>query len=377
MDLKISIEQDLWEAIKKNYENESYSSAILDAMHLLTETIRNKTGLEGDGSSLIGQAFGGENPKLQLNNLQTESEKNIQKGIQELLRGLYTTIRNPRSHDKYNDTKEEADSIIYFIGYLLRIIDKSKVNFEESTFLKRVFDEHFVESKEYSELLVNEIPKRQRANIAIAVILQRKSGDIDKLGCFMEALLNNMEESDQSQVYKVVSEELKYTNLDVDIRTILHILPTEYWKLIDKSVKIRIENILFQNVKSGKYDISNNNCTIGSLGTWIEEGHLMNFDNISGWTHMIVDKLLEGDDDEKAFVDIYFLRIIFKVNHKDISYFLRNYIKNGLKNKDEKIVKEIQYQLQYDEDHPWWKVFEEELKDIPEIKYIDLDAIFS
>lgn len=51
-------------------------------------------------------------------------------------------------------------------------------NFEESTFLKRVFDEHYVKSDEYSELLVKEIPKRQKANIAIEVILQRK-----KRGC--------------------------------------------------------------------------------------------------------------------------------------------------------------------------------------------------
>ena len=377
MDLKISIEQDLWEAINKNYDNESYSSAILDAMHLLTETIRNKTGLEGDGSSLIGQAFGGENPKIQLNNLQTESEKNIQKGIQELLRGLYTTIRNPRSHDKYNDTKEEADSIIYFIGYLLRIIDRSKVNFEESTFLKRVFDDHFVKSKEYSELLVNEIPKRQRVNVAIAVILQRKKGDVYKLGYFMEALLNKMEEIDKSQVYKVVSEELKYTNSDLDIRTILHILPSKYWGIVDKAVKIRIENILFQNAKSGKYDISNDKCTIGSLGTWVDEDHLMNFESTPNWTYMIVNKILEGDDDEKAYVENYFLRKIFKVNYNDIHYSLSDYIKNGFKNKDEKIVEKIKLQIQFDKDHPWWKVFEEELKGFPEIEYFDMDDIFS
>ncbi|OAB44173.1 TIGR02391 family protein [Paenibacillus glacialis] len=105
MELKTNIQQDLWEAIEKNYGNESYSSAILDTIHLLTETIRNKTSLEGDGSSLIGQAFGGDNPKIQLNKLQTESEKNVQKGIQDILRGLFTAIRNPRSHDSHTDTK--------------------------------------------------------------------------------------------------------------------------------------------------------------------------------------------------------------------------------------------------------------------------------
>ena len=100
MKLESNLKKELWDTIKTNYENESYSNSILDSIYLLTETIRNKTGLEGDGASLVGEAFGGNKPKIKLNKLQTESEKNIQRGMQELLRGIYTTIRNPRSHDK-------------------------------------------------------------------------------------------------------------------------------------------------------------------------------------------------------------------------------------------------------------------------------------
>ncbi|MFW2504581.1 TIGR02391 family protein [Clostridium diolis] len=167
MNLKDNVDIELWEIIQKNYESESYYSAILDAIHNLTETIRNKTGLEGDGSSLIGQAFGGESPKIKLNKLQTESEKNIQKGIQEILKGMYTAIRNPRSHDKLNDKKEDAYLIIYFINYLIKIIDSSKLSFEESEFLQRVFDKHYVKNEEYSKLLIKQIPKRQKANIGV------------------------------------------------------------------------------------------------------------------------------------------------------------------------------------------------------------------
>ncbi|MBY0123613.1 TIGR02391 family protein [Bacillus sp. S/N-304-OC-R1] len=371
MDLKISIEQELWEIIEKNYENENYSGAILDAMHLLADTIRNKTGLEGDGSSLIGQAFGGENPKIQLNKLQTESEKNIQKGMQDILRGLYTAIRNPRSHDKYIDTKEEADSIIYFIGYLLIIIGKSKVNFEESTFLKRVFEKYYVRSEEYSDLLVNEIPKRQRVNIAISVILQRKKGDIYNLSYFMKALFKKLEENHMIQVYKVVSDELKYTSSDEDIRTIIHILPHEYWGKVERVVKIRIENILYENVKSGKYDVSNKTCRFGSLGTWITTEHLKKFENVNDWTFMIVNKIQKGTPEEKNYVEKYFWDKICEVNSQDIHHYLKWFFKDGLKNKDEVIVKKLESQIIFDENHRWWKVFEEELKDFPEIKYSD------
>jgi uncharacterized protein (TIGR02391 family) len=69
---------------------------------------------------LVGQAFGGKTPKLRVNKLQTESDQDIQKGTENLLLGLYQSIRNPRSHGKLTDTKEDADAIILFIIGLTR-----------------------------------------------------------------------------------------------------------------------------------------------------------------------------------------------------------------------------------------------------------------
>ena len=79
MTIQNEIDTELWESIKKNYESDNYTGAILDSIFKLTDTIRNKTGLEGDGASLIGQAFGGEDPQIKLNKLQTDSEKEFKK----------------------------------------------------------------------------------------------------------------------------------------------------------------------------------------------------------------------------------------------------------------------------------------------------------
>ncbi|MEH7532585.1 TIGR02391 family protein, partial [Priestia megaterium] len=194
MDLRGNIQEILWESIAENYENASYSTAILDAMHLLTETIRNKSGLEGDGSALVGNAFGSNDPKIKLNKLQTDSEKNVQKGMQDLLRGLYMVIRNPRSHEKYTDNKKDADSIIHFIDYILKSINNSTTSFEPTLFFNRVFEEHYVCSEEYSNLLVQEIPQRQRANFAIEVILKRKrASNIDNVRSFLSSLFPTLE----------------------------------------------------------------------------------------------------------------------------------------------------------------------------------------
>src|SRR5215510_3045405 len=115
MNLETSIRGDLWNAIRSSYESRNFSSAVLDAIHYLGDLIRERTALETDGATLIGQAFGGESPKLQVTKLRTESERNVQRGIEQILRGIYQGIRNPRSHEKHSDIEADAVAIIVFI----------------------------------------------------------------------------------------------------------------------------------------------------------------------------------------------------------------------------------------------------------------------
>jgi uncharacterized protein (TIGR02391 family) len=157
INLKTKINNELWSVIKRNYESESYSEAILDAIYYLNNLIRNKTGLESDGTNLVGQAFGGEKPKIKVNDLQTESDWNVQKGLLLTMKGIMRAIRNPRSHDKYDDDIKDAEAIIVFIDYLCRIITESKTQFSKDEYLDRVLDENYFKNKRYSELLVEEI----------------------------------------------------------------------------------------------------------------------------------------------------------------------------------------------------------------------------
>lgn len=71
-------------------------------------------------------------------------------------------------------------AILAFANYLLKLIDQSKLRFNEADFIKRVLDPCYVKTAEFSTLLVQEIPKRQRANanIEIQIILRRNEGDI-------------------------------------------------------------------------------------------------------------------------------------------------------------------------------------------------------
>src|SRR5436305_6249106 len=122
MNTQTVISEDLWGAVRRSYEAQAWANAILDAIHHLSDAIRLKAGLQSDGTALAGQALGGKSPKLRLNHLQTDSEQSIQAGVEQLLRGLYQSVRNPRSHGRIEDSQNDADALILFVDYLLRVI---------------------------------------------------------------------------------------------------------------------------------------------------------------------------------------------------------------------------------------------------------------
>ena len=135
MNLDTSLEPRLWEAVRANVETRKFTGAILDAIYLLSDVIRERSGLEGDGVSLVGLAFGGSSPKLMVNRLQTESDQNVQRGVEALLRGLYQAIRNPRSHGPTQDDERDATALLMFVDYLLRVVDKTRSPFSHNSIL--------------------------------------------------------------------------------------------------------------------------------------------------------------------------------------------------------------------------------------------------
>ena len=370
MTVRNEIDIELWEVIQKNYESENYTGAILDAIFKLTDTIRNKTGLEGDGASLIGQAFGGDDPRIKLNKLQTDSEKDIQKGVQEILRGIYTGIRNPRSHDAMIDNKLSADAIIVFINYLLKLIDESKLRFNEEDFLDRVFDPYYVKTKEYSTLLVQDIPKRQRANIAIQTILRRNEGNIHALGYFLNSLFTQLESAEISRVYNVISDELRTTTNHRDVRYLVHICPAKYWEQIEQSVRIRTEAILYDDFSEGTYDETTEKCgECGALATWITKEHLIHFGKVETWTRQAVEMIQSDNKEVVDYVEVYFWDKICDINRTNIAGSLKYYFQEGLMDDNQNVIDQLKDIIEWEQDHPWWKVFEKELERHPDIKY--------
>ena len=268
MNLETKLAEPLWAAIETAYQSRNYTSAILDAIYYLGDFIREKTGLQSDGVLLVGQAFGGKSPKLRVNKLQTQSEWDIQKGTASLLTGLYQGIRNPRSHEKHPDTKEDADAIILFVDYLLRIIGASKGAFSKSEFLDRVFDSSFVERQRYAELLVEEIPTRHGLDIMIEVYRRKEKGEGKKLALFSQALMKKLTDNDVSKLAEVVSDELNRTISDASVRLTVQMFPVDFWIRLDESARLRSENKFLESIREGEYLAASDKCIKGAFGTW-------------------------------------------------------------------------------------------------------------
>lgn len=313
MNLKTLIREPLWWAISNTYETENYSHAVLDAMHYLSNVLREKSGLDGDGHSLVGAALGGSSPVLRVNKLQTETEKNIQRGLEQLLRGMYQFIRNPRGHEQTEDSKTTADAIILFINYVLSILEQSQDPFTTQSFLERVFDEHFVRSARYAELLVSGIPNGKMTDTLIEIYRRKREGDGACLSIVVTEILKHLSSEQLDVFLNVVSDELKFTKDEADIRLTMQILNPDLWQKLEESARLRTENILLDSIRKGKSSPDGN--TIrgqGNLGTWAKD-FLPVFSQKDLAQRVILGKLRGHDEDDQRYIFSFYLGVLPKL----------------------------------------------------------------
>jgi uncharacterized protein (TIGR02391 family) len=112
---------------KEEYLQENYFHAVFEAAKSLSDKVRVKTGLKDDGAKLFDKAFSINNPFLALNALETESEKNQQNGLKEMLKGITYMVRNVTAHElkiKWIVIEQEAIDILTTISFLHKQLDE-------------------------------------------------------------------------------------------------------------------------------------------------------------------------------------------------------------------------------------------------------------
>ena len=369
LNIETKIDEFLWNSIQSSYSSRNYTASIIDAIFFLSNAIRERSGLESDGVALIGAAFGGKNPKLKVNKLQTESDWNIQKGIGQLLRGIYQGIRNPRSHEKYNDTQDDADSIIIFVNYLLKIICESKPPFTKQSFLNKIFDPYFPTDSRYSELLAKQIPSKNRLDILIDIFKDKSKGDVNKSKIFFKTLLGKLKPDETKQLAGVISEELEQISEESAIRDTIQILPATFWPKLDETVRIRTEHILAESIKSGQYDALNKRLKSGALGTWARS-ILEYFISRDSVIESLILKLDSNDILQQDYVfSFFFSRIFLFVNNEDWSHdYVISTVLDGLKNGDIRYYNAINISIMTSKDNSFKEKFQDAYDNFIEAK---------
>jgi len=316
MNIETKIKPELWEAVVSSYQAENYTHAIRDAMSVVTEVLRDKSGLDGDGRPLVGQALGfgkGKQPKIKVNKLQTETERNVQQGLQEILRGMYGLIRNPRNHQILNDNKDTADAIILFVNHLLDILGASQQSFTIQSFLELVTDTYFVEDAEYVERLIETIPIRKRADTLIAIYREKNWEVSNNFRLVVRILLEKLTKDEVEDFLGVVSEELQQAKKGNEVGLVIKILPPSLWPRLEQMARLRAENMLTKLLYTAEF-YPNRNSSSEPACTWIASiaEHFLRKDKLR---KVILDNLKKLDFNYHNFIANYLfdnLPVIFE-----------------------------------------------------------------
>jgi uncharacterized protein (TIGR02391 family) len=113
---------------KSRFESRHFADAVEAVLKEVNSTVKDivkrKTGNELDGAPLMRRAFSLNNPIIVLDDLSTESGKNIQQGYMEIFAGSMIGIRNPKAHDNINITDNRAKHFLYLASLLMHKIDE-------------------------------------------------------------------------------------------------------------------------------------------------------------------------------------------------------------------------------------------------------------
>lgn len=81
------------------FEQGEFSASVFEATKVLESVVREKTGLENTGRSLMQEAMNVREPRIKFNRLETRSERDEQEGLKLIAEGIIAAYRNPKGHE--------------------------------------------------------------------------------------------------------------------------------------------------------------------------------------------------------------------------------------------------------------------------------------
>jgi uncharacterized protein (TIGR02391 family) len=110
----------------------NYFHAVLEACKSVAQKLRDLSGRDGDGASLVDATCSmGSGPIVAFNSLSTEWEQSEQTGLATLLKGLFGTFRNPSAHAPkvlWATSQRDALDMMTLASMLHRRLDVATIN---------------------------------------------------------------------------------------------------------------------------------------------------------------------------------------------------------------------------------------------------------
>ncbi len=119
--------ENLRQATEKRFLSRNFADAVEAAFKCLNNAVKAKSGhVEKDGADLMRHVFSANAPQLQLNALQSQSDKDDQNGYREIFAGVMTGIRNPRAHEhELTDNPAVALELLAMANHLMRRLENA------------------------------------------------------------------------------------------------------------------------------------------------------------------------------------------------------------------------------------------------------------
>ena len=108
------------------YYGEAVEASYKEVNEVVKQIVRDVAGRELDGAGLMTTAFSPNNPLIELTELETTTDQDIQKGYMQIMAGAMTGIRNPKAHGNLNPPASEALHLICLASLLMHKIDERK-----------------------------------------------------------------------------------------------------------------------------------------------------------------------------------------------------------------------------------------------------------
>ena len=348
----------LKESIKMHYENKDYTEVIRDAILCLMNEIRKKSDLQDDdGVDLINKAFSEKKPLIKINKMQTQTEKNKHRGINDLSKGIVEYFRNPMSHAKQNYSKEVADALLVIIDkVLLEEITQSKsINSIEDWYLE-VTSELCPNTNRYARNLADNIPNNKVYELIVQLYKNRESLKDEKITIINE-LIKKLNDEEFAEYCSIIEADIFGKSKEEDIVKILNFISEKVWRNFNDLSKVKIEDMVLEDIQKCNVYIPDDAFNSFDMDSIQEHGyiaigakHLFNiFDNKKEIAECIYKKLVNSENNEFEFD--FFIENFFEI------------LSQEKKPKDDLLIY-VSDRLRYRNNPIWYDTFKRKLKDL-------------